>query len=397
MHGDSIRARGSGSLIRRRDHSGVDSWYGKWRIEGRQVMRVLGRVQTPENGSGLTPHEAEVALRIAMEQTRSTPPPATRLDLAEAGRRYLANRETVGLKHSTLLDYESYLRVHLVPFFNARPLDEIEPDMVEEFIAAKRRDGKAIKSIVNYLSLLQAIFGHAVRREWCQTNPVLVVDKPRQQQRDPDIRFLTGDELESLLRGTPRDRLGRLERTLYLTAAMTGMRRGELLALRWQDVDWENGLIRVRRNYTKGQFGAPKSRRSSRAVPLAESLSTELRGHRDATDFTRDTDLVFGHPVTGTVLDPSKLRKRFLAAARRAGIRPVRFHDLRHTFGTRMASAGAPLRAVQEWMGHADQRTTLIYADYAPDVSQGAMWASRAFDKPTPSNLFDMESNKDLR
>jgi integrase len=57
----------------------------------------------------------------------------------------------------------------------------------------------------------------------------------------------------------------------------------------------------------------------------------------------------------------------------------VRFHDLRHTFGTRMAAAGAPLRAIQEWMGHSDQRTTLIYADYAPDLTQGAMWAARAF------------------
>jgi integrase len=79
------------------------------------------------------------------------------------------------------------------------------------------------------------------------------------------------------------------------------------------------------------------------------------------------------------VYDPAKLRKRFVGAARRAGLRPVRFHDLRHTFGTRMAAAGAPLRAIQEWMGHSDYRTTSIYADYAPDPSQGAMYAVKAF------------------
>src|SRR5207244_13589418 len=90
-------------------------------------------------------------------------------------------------------------------------------------------------------------------------------------------------------------------------------------------------------------------------------------------------DLGVCKPPTGDVFDPSRLRKRFQAAARRAELRPVRFHDLRHTFGTRMASAGAPLRAIQEWMGHTDQRTTLIYAAYAPDLSQGAMWAARAF------------------
>jgi integrase len=305
--------------------------------------------------------------------------PVDGLDLADAGQRYLSNRETVGLKHSTLLDYESYLRVHLVPFFGARSLDEIEPEQVEQFIAVKRQEGKAIKSIINYLGLLQAIFNHALKRGWCDQNPVRLVDKPRQSRGDPDIRFLTAEELDSLLAATPDDRLGRMERVIYLAAAMTGMRRGELLALRWQDVDSNNKLIRVRRNYTKGQFGTPKSRRSSRAVPLADTLGTELRRHFDSSDFQGELELVFGHPVSGNVLDPSRLRKRFQAAARRAGLRPVRFHDLRHTFGTRMASAGAPMRAVQEWMGHGDQRTTLIYADYAPDISEGAKWAARAF------------------
>ncbi len=166
---------------------------------------------------------------------------------------------------------------------------------------------------------------------------------------------------------------------IYLTAAMTGLRRGELLALRWQDVDMSAGVIRVRRNYTRGEFGTPKSRRSSRSVPLAARLRRELEVHRDTSLHLGDADLVFCHPGTGTVYDPSRLRKRFQAAARRAGLRPVRFHDLRHTFGTRMASAGAPLRAVQEWMGHSDYRTTSLYADFAPDLSQGAFWAEKAF------------------
>ncbi len=73
------------------------------------------------------------------------------------------------------------------------------------------------------------------------------------------------------------------------------------------------------------------------------------------------------------------MRKRFKAALRRVGLRPVRFHDLRHSYGTAMAAAGAPLRALQEWMGHRDYKTTSIYADYSPDASQGARWAEEAF------------------
>lgn len=160
---------------------------------------------------------------------------------------------------------------------------------------------------------------------------------------------------------------------------MTGLRRGELLALRWQDIDAVAGVIRVRRSYRRGEFGTPKSRRSSRAVPLAERVGVELEQHRLRSDFTEQRDLVFAHPSSGRVLDPSRVRKDFQTDREAAGLRPLRFHDLRHTFGTRMAAAGAPLRALQEWLGHSDYKTTMLYADYAPDSSQGATWAARAF------------------
>ncbi len=86
-----------------------------------------------------------------------------------------------------------------------------------------------------------------------------------------------------------------------------------------------------------------------------------------------------GHPDTGHVLDPSKMRKRFKDALAEAGVREITFHELRHTFGTQMAAAGAPLRAIQEWMGHADAKTTEIYRHYAPDPSNGAAFVERAF------------------
>ncbi len=92
-----------------------------------------------------------------------------------------------------------------------------------------------------------------------------------------------------------------------------------------------------------------------------------------------DDDLVFCRPETGHVLDPSKMRKRFKDALDQAGARTITFHELRHTFGTQMAAAGAPLRAIQEWMGHADAKTTEIYRHYAPDPTHGAALVERAF------------------
>ena len=146
---------------------------------------------------------------------------------------------------------------------------------------------------------------------------------------------------------------------------MTGLRRGELLALRWQDIDWTAGVSVVRRNYTRGQFGTLKSRRSSRAVPLAQRVRNELQLHHQRSRFHAPADLVFCHPELGVVLDPAS-PQTLPGLLRRAELRPVRLHDLRHTFGTRMAAAGAPLRWIQEWLGHSDYRTTTLYADYAP-------------------------------
>jgi integrase len=336
----------------------------------------MGPSKGPSRRTGVS-HVASAATRPAPANDPPTPTTST-IDVAEAGRRYIANRELVGLKPGTLSDYESYLRVHLVPFFGVRPIDEIDADLIDGFIAVKRAEGKAPKSIRNYIGLLHAIVAFALKRGWCKTNPVTGVDQPR-DQRDRDIRYLKPDELRLLLDATPRTQLGNLERTLYLTAAATGLRRGELVALRWVDVDFDADVVRVRRTFSRGHFSTPKSRRSARAVPLAPQIRDALAHHRRCSRFQANDDLVFAHPQLGHVLDPSRVRKRFVAAARRAGLRPIRFHDLRHTYGTRMASTGAPLRAIQEWMGHNDHRTTLIYADYAPDLSQGAVWASRAF------------------
>jgi hypothetical protein len=138
-------------------------------------------------------------------------------------------------------------------------------------------------------------------------------------------------------------------------------------ALRWRDVDWAARRVRVRRNYTRGEFGVPKSRRSARAVPLADEAARALERLRLRSNRKGDDDLVFAHPLTGGVLAKSNISRRMHVALKAAGLDEThRFHDLRHTFGTQAAAAGVPMRTLQEWMGHADHATTLIYADYSP-------------------------------
>ena len=164
---------------------------------------------------------------------------------------------------------------------------------------------------------------------------------------------------------------------------MTGLRQGELAALRWRDVDWTARLVRVRRSYSRGAVDDAQEPPLEPRGPDGRSGGSRARAPLQRSAYTHDDDLVFCHPHTGRPYDASKIRVRFKAALKRAGLRDLRFHDLRHTYGTLMAAAGAPLRTLQGWMGHRDYKTTEIYADFAPDPTQGAVWAERAFGSAT--------------
>jgi integrase len=185
---------------------------------------------------------------------------------------------------------------------------------------------------------------------------------------------------------------------------LTGHRQSELLGLRWRDVDWIAQRVRVRNAFVRNEHsGEGKSDLSTRrSVPLADRLVGELDGWSKHTPFAGADQLVFGHPHTGRPLDRSKVTRRFQDACRDAGVGVVRFHDLRHTFGTQMAAAGVPLRTIQEWLGHADIQTTQIYAHYAPSAHETAIVNSvfgsahsPATGNTTGNNLSETETNSE--
>jgi integrase len=186
--------------------------------------------------------------------------------------------------------------------------------------------------------------------------------------------------------------LGPVLRVLILVAAMTGLRQSELLGLRWRDIDWTAQRIRVRNTFVRGEHSTDgKSDLSTRrSVPMADRAARALDAWSRRTAYSADDDLVFAHPQTGKPLDRSKVTKRFKAACRDAGVRPVRFHDLRHTFGTRFAAAGEPMRTIQEFLGHADSKTTQVYTHYAPSEREVEM-VNRAF---APSSAGNNSGNK---
>jgi len=380
------RSYGSGRLFVYKDKTGTESWYGSWRAGTRRVQRKIGPKRSQGSTSGLTRVQAERELRKRIDHDLVLAT-AERKTLADAGALYIDHLEHVmDRKRSTIQDYRGYLRGHLEGFFGDTPIDRIDPARVASYLKRKRADGLSSKTVQNHLNFLHGVFAFSLKRGWVLTNPVAHVDRPK-KARSPHrrIRFLQPRELDELIDAVPDDSLGAVERPLYLAAALTGLRQGELLALKWMDVDWLAGRVRVADNFTRGKFDSPKSH-EGRSVPMADRLARELELHSQRSAYRTDDDLVFCHPHTGNVLDPSKMRKRFRETITRAGVREITFHELRHTFGTQMAAAGAPLRAIQEWMGHADAKTTEIYRHYAPDPTNGAQLVERAFST-TPSSV----------
>jgi integrase len=238
----------------------------------------------------LTRTQAEAELRRLIGSVDQAAVQRERVTIEEVGELFLANVRAKGRKPATIEVYSSTIRVHLAPFFAARTLDRIGRREIEAFIAHMGRTGRSSKTTLNALGILHSIFEYARREGWVTANPCTLVDKPRAAEGDPDIRFLEPEEIEALLRGVPDDDLGRVERRMYLAATMTGMRQGELLALRWRDIDWPARRVRVRRNYVRGEFGTPKSKRSSRSVPLADRLAGELDRLHQETAYRHDDE-----------------------------------------------------------------------------------------------------------
>ena len=355
------------------------------------------------HSTGLTRHEVERIFRKAREAEEAEPRPqvASRVTVQEAGDSLQRKLTMEGARKSYLEGCESMLRVHIVPGLENAPVRAIDRQHVEALAEKMLKDDKSPKTVRNVLTFLHSLFEHAIDNGWCAENPVRRASRPRRQRADdaePDLQFLTMTELEAVIRAIPDepvvrapaptrrgrrgpapppppDVLGPVLRVLILTAAMTGLRQSELLGLRWRDVDWSAQRIRVRNAFTRGEHSSKgKSDLSTRrSVPMADRLLAELDRWSRRSVFTSEQSLVFAHPQTGNPLDRTKLTRRFQQACTDAGVSVITFHELRHTFATQMAARAVPLRKLQEWLGHADIKTTQIYMHYAPDEHEIAM------------------------
>jgi len=356
-------ARTSGHVKLRRGKRG-SVWYLKYRLpDGNQIQQRLG-----PNWSGrgrppaghYTRRLAEQALQEVLTDARRgelDAPVSTGATFADATAEWLRHAaQERACKASTLTDYRLTVR-RLDEALGDLKLGDITTETIERWRDAWiARQALSNRTVQKYLVILSSIFRHAKRRYGLRSNPMDEVERPRVRSK-VEIDVLSPAEVWALVRAAESEQ----DAAIFLTAAFTGLRQGELLALRWRDVDFERRVVRVHRTYKSGNgVDTPKSGRG-RSVPMADEVARALARLGEREHFTDDDDLVFRGP-RGHV-NAQKLGYRYKAALERAGIRELRFHDLRHTFGT-IAINRADIVQVQAWMGHADIKTTQRYLHY---------------------------------
>lgn len=272
-----------------------------------------------------------------------------------------------GRSSSTVKDYRGAIDRRLRDAFGSdTPVADITTEQIDAYREEVLAEGKlSRRSIQKLLVINYGILKRAKRRKRIATNPAEDAERVT-LKRSGDFNVLTAEEVHAVARAADDEQ----DSALFTVAAFTGLRMGELRALRWADIDFANRSLFVRHNRVRSEVRLPKSGRV-RSVPLIDQAANALdvlsrRGH-----FTDPSDLVFVSE-TGGYLDDGDLHQRFYGALKRAGLGHkryemprLRFHDLRHTFGT-LAVQVWPLVDVQAYMGHANIATTMIYAHHVP-------------------------------
>jgi integrase len=368
-----------------RDRGGGPVFYAKLKLpDGAQPRRRLGRVWTKRSrppAGYLTRAQAEARLQAILAGDDSmvnlSPSRVTFKAACEERLRYL--RDDKQRKRSTMADYSNVIDHDLLPYFGEdTPVEDInthDVDALKDHLLTRVSHRTAQKILV----ILHGVMARAKRKGWITVNPCEDAEKVTVKRSD-DFNVLSVEQVHAVA----SEAASELLRAVFLTAAFTGLRMGELLALRWRHIDFASRILHVQRNYVEGEEDTPKSHRR-RSVPVSDQAVVVLEALSRREHFTGPDDLVLCDEV-GHHLDDNTVRDEFYAALERAGLGhlryveppnhanpkgvmrddPIVFHDLRHTFGTQCAARGIDLRKIQAWMGHADIQTTMRYLHYVP-------------------------------
>ena len=366
----------------------VRKWRGKWVVDWRDPTGKRF-IETVEGNR----EDAERRLAEVVGAGKQAAP--KRLTFEEYGKFWLENVAAGTIKATTYQEYEAVLRNHANPLLGSRPLAKINRKMIRELIALKKKEGYDQNTIKNILAPIRGIFNHAIDEGAAYMNPAARLGKQTKVnagQIEKKIDPLSREEVAVML-DTAADTLPHLY-PFFLCAPRTGIRLGELIALKGIDVDFRGRFIHVQRNLARGAITTPKNGKTRkvdmsaklaevldamlskrRAAALEKEMQKEPGERRDAAAVVNAVmeDWLFETPA-GTQLDPSNVRKVFNKLLTAAKLRRVRFHDLRHTFASLLLAQGESLAYVKDQMGHSSINVTVdVYGHLVPGGNRAAV------------------------
>jgi integrase len=418
-----------------REKAGRVYYEAKFRYRGAQVMRRIGPAWLEPDGGGSWRkrkgrtadgfHDQRSATLAAAELVAAYVKDATEVERVERERmargitfRQVASDYMHWLEHdyeakpATLKNYGYALadNSRIIRALGDRPAGKIGSDEIRALLAAISESGAGPRTVNLHRNMIRAIFNYGMKRAVgyrLTANPAVGIDSRR--EREPGVlAFYTPAEVEAVARaltaGRHRTGLlrpgtdGRLRREpikpsedarnnheraedaqdgeAVRIAAYSGLRQGELLELRWADIDWHGSALTISRARSANTITSPKSRKVRR-VPMADPAARALERLSRRDDFTSPDELVLVNAF-GRAIDGSALRKRFQRAATAVGLRKLTWHHLRHTFGSQLVATGIDLVTVQDALGHAQLSTTSRYLHARPATETAGMF-SRAF------------------
>jgi len=368
------RGNGEGTITRRKD----GRWEARYTADTgtgpkRKVLYGKTRAEAAEK---LTKAMADRDGGLVFDTNNQT--------VGEYLARWLNDSVRGSVKPITFESYERLVRVHIVPALGRVKLKNLSPAHLQAFYRNRLDAGLSPRTVRYLHALMHRSLKQALRWNLVHSNVAKAVDPPKMPRAD--MRAMSPKQTRLFLEAAREDRL----EALYVLAVHCGLRQGELLALRWEDVDLETGTLRVSRTLSRTKdgpiFTAPKTAKSRRTVRLTTGAVEALKRHseRQAEEIVRmdtlyqDQGLVFASEV-GTPLNRHNVNFRsFKPLLERAGLPNIRFHDLRHTCATLLLGRSVHPKFVQELLGHATIAITLD--TYSHVLANMGDQASRAME-----------------
>ena len=340
---------------------------------------ALGKRRQLTRGGFATRVEARAALRQMVLSGSTADVASHRLTVEDYLKQWLEGKRA--LRPSTLKSYREHIDLYLVPNLGQLRLKDVSAAHVDQLIsriASRTHRPLSAATIRRIHATFRTALNAAVRRRLIPYNPALQVDLPV-EDHEP-VTVWTHQQLAQFLTSARDDRL----QVLYYLVALTGLRRGEVLGLRWTDIDLDRRLVSIRRQVVQlgGQvhIGPPKTRAGRRVVPIDQGTAEALRKHRAAQqqeqcawgDGWDDSGHVFTRE-DGRRINPEYVSRRFKTLSHQAGLPEIRFHGLRHTSASIALTAGVAMKVVSERLGHSTTGITAdLYTHVSPAVAQDA-------------------------